>query len=72
MLDENCPEVKGAIEQGLAYQHAIKEAGKGHDLGAPHLFRWAGLVGAIERRGADVLGKETYDTIKEHQSTLEN
>lgn len=64
-------EVVSMQTQTKAYGDGVKEQGKNHNLGPPHIYAWMGLVEALVKRGV-ALGQLNFDTLKEHQAKMKD
>ena len=57
------PLVLGMGEQGTNYQSAVKEAGKGHGLGPPHIYVFAGLISSLTKSNPAEVGEENHSQL---------
>ena len=63
-------EVSEMTRQTKLYGDGVKEAGRNHTLGPPHIWAWGGLVTALSKRG-EAIGAKNQEEIKSHLEQLE-
>lgn len=62
-------EVIGMQDQTHTYGQKVKELGKGHGLGSPHVYAWMGLIAALNKRTGGITA-EAAKALKEYADKL--